>query len=140
MKQTVVWSGLQHAPACSFLFDLSPSRSTGEKQAGKLPMAEMGKEEVNETRGAARQPPCGRSKPKPPSFWSRVSRFRHQECAYKDHLEPGPAEMYSPIQYRRFHVAEAIGLRAGQQQDISLCDKEPEHTTDTETLGWLGTG
>lgn len=48
--------------------------------------------------------------------------------------------MYSPIQYRRFHVAEAIGLRAGQQQDISLCDKEPEHTTDMETLGWLGTG
>lgn len=42
-----------------------------------------------------------------------------------------PPKTHSPIQFGRFHVAEAVRFGARQQQDVSLF--ETKHTSNTET-------
>lgn len=43
----------------------------------------------------------------------------------------GPPKTHLPIQFSRFHVAEAVRFRAGQQQDVSLFERK--HTNDPDT-------
>ena len=45
-------------------------------------------------------------------------------------LKTGPAETRLPIEFCCFDIAEAVGLRAGQQQDVSLF--RTKHTDNTE--------
>lgn len=57
--------------------------------------------------------------------------------------EAGPPEIHSPIEFSRFHIAEAVWLWAGQQQNVSLSGtKDTCHTGSPEweahPRGWGG--
>lgn len=75
----------------------------------------------------AGQPAGGRGKARPQVFSSKCTAFNATKVSLpKVSFPTGPAKTHSPIQFSRFHVAEAVRFRAGQQQDVSLF--ETKHT------------
>lgn len=96
----------------------------------------LGTNEAKTKRGwspteVAGQPAGGRGKARPQGFSSKCTAFNVTKVSLPQaSFATGPAKTHSPIQFSRFHVAEAVRFRAGQQQDVSLF--ETKHTNNTE--------